>query len=133
MTVWILAVLGLWVAQTLLPTTMFYLYAGKADQEQFLHQHMRGRDQMPEYPLVAERAKRALNNMLEALPVFLGLALLHEARGDVPDLAQTGAAVFFVGRLLYVPAYLSAIVMVRSVIWFAAVGGLALMAWPLLG
>lgn len=133
MTVWILAVLGLWVVQTFLPTTMFHLYAEKDDKQEFIHQHLRGRDRLPDYPVVAERAKRAQGNMLEALPVFLGLALLHEAHGNVPALAQTGAAVFFVGRLLYVPAYLTAIPMVRSLVWGGSLVGLAMMVWPLVG
>jgi len=131
MTLWILLVLGLWVVQTFLPTTMFYLTSDAAARGQYIHEHVRGRDNLPPDPVYTARAKRALNNLSEALPVFLGLALLHELHGDVPGTATLGAAVFFGARVLYVPAYLSAVPMVRSIIWTGGVAGLLMMAGPL--
>ena len=43
-------------------------------------------------PPMGMRAERALANMQEALPVFLGLAVLHIPRGTPPELAGRGAA-----------------------------------------
>ncbi|MEL6342940.1 MAG: MAPEG family protein [Myxococcota bacterium] len=132
MTAWILAVLAVWVVYTFLPTMMFGL-TSEADQvKQFQYEHLRGRDNLPEYPKPAARAKRAVHNFNEAMPVFLGLALLHHINGDIPYLAHVGAGVFLVGRICYAPAYIAAVPMVRSVVWSVAGIGLLLMAYPLL-
>jgi len=40
--------------------------------------------------------------------------------------------VFFVARLLYVPAYLSGVVGIRTLIWIASVVGLVMMLVPIL-
>ena len=69
--------------------------------------------------------------MQEALPVFLTLALLNLILGT-GDMATTGATVFLVARVLYVPAYLAGIVGVRTLIWIASVVGLVMMLIPIL-
>jgi uncharacterized MAPEG superfamily protein len=78
------------------------------------------------------RAVRALANMQEALPVFLALALMNMILGTAAAMALTGAWVFFVARLLYVPAYLAGIPVLRTLIWAGAWVGLAMMLIPLL-
>jgi len=44
-----------------------------------------------------------------------------------------GAAIWFWARVAYVPAYVSGIPLVRSIAWFASLGGLVAMILPLLG
>ena len=88
---------------------------------------------MPPDPLLVARAKRAQGHFAESLPVFLGLALLHVALGgETPSLATQGAAVFFAARALYIPAYLVAVPMVRSLVWSGGLVGLGMMAAPLI-
>jgi uncharacterized MAPEG superfamily protein len=129
MTLWILGVLGLWLAQVFLAASFKTVLA--PDRAAATADHMRGKDHPPEVGVMGGRAERARVNLQESLPVFLGLALLHEIHGP-PDLwAQVGAGVFLVGRVLYVPAYLSAIFGVRSGVWMVAMVGLALMAGAL--
>jgi uncharacterized MAPEG superfamily protein len=70
--------------------------------------------------------------MQEALPVFLALALLNLFVGTAAQLAVTGATVFLVARLLYVPAYLAGVAGLRTLIWAASIVGLVLMLLPLL-
>lgn len=90
------------------------------------------RDNPPKLSVVAARLDRAKNNMLEALPLFLALALLAQAKvGDTPE-AVHGAAIFLVARTLYVPAYVSGIPMLRSLVWLIANAGLIVMALPLI-
>ncbi|MDE3028289.1 MAG: MAPEG family protein [Paracoccaceae bacterium] len=90
---------------------------------------MGNRDRPPEVSVIAARLDRAKNNMLEALPMFLGLALLAMVRG----VDTSGAAlVFLVVRVAYVPAYVSGIPVLRSLIWLAGVGALLFMALPLI-
>jgi uncharacterized MAPEG superfamily protein len=131
MTAWVLATLGLFVLQTLLPPTLQYVFAGPGALAR-LKLALGPRDSPPPMPPMAMRAARALRNMQEALPVFLGLAVLHVARGTSSDLAVRGAAVFFVARCIYVPAYLAGVFGMRSAIWCISWCGLVMMIAPLL-
>jgi len=71
--------------------------------------------------------------MQEALPVFLALALLNLIAGTgEAHLALTGATLFLVARVLYVPAYLAGVAGLRTLIWAAGIVGLVLMLMPLL-
>lgn len=90
------------------------------------------RDAPPEITTIAARLDRAKNNMLEALPLFLALALLALVKGADPSQALQGAAIFLVARIIYVPAYVSGIPMLRSLVWLVANAGLIVMALPLI-
>jgi uncharacterized MAPEG superfamily protein len=124
----ILLVLALFVFQTLLPAG--FRYAGR-DPGRPLAVALGPRDDPPRQSRMGGRAERALANMQEALPVFLTLALLNLYLGT-GDLALTGATVFLVARVLYVPAYLAGIPGLRTLIWAAGVVGLVLMLIPVL-
>jgi len=90
------------------------------------------RDKLPEMSVVAGRLDRAKDNMLEALPLFLGLALLALVEGrDTSEVARA-ALVFLVARVVYVPAYVSGIRMLRSLVWLVGVASLVMMALPLI-
>ena len=90
------------------------------------------RDHLPEMSVMAGRLDRAKNNMQEALPFFLGLALLAMTKGQDTGPVAQGALVFLVARVVYVPAYASGIPMLRSLAWLAGVAGLAMMAFALI-
>jgi uncharacterized MAPEG superfamily protein len=125
-TPWILAVLALLVAQTLLAPTIRYLLAGPGLGER-LRLALGPRDVQPSLSPVGARAERALANLHEALPVFLTVALLHVALRTASPSASHGAAGFLVARVLYVPAYLSGVPGLRSALWVASWIGLATM------
>ena len=78
-------------------------------------------------PSVA-RAKRAANNLLETLPVFLTLAVLS----IIMD-AQTAelAAIWLGLRVAYVFAYLMHVDYIRTLIWFGSVFCLIMMGLAL--
>ena len=86
------------------------------------------RDNPPDMSVVAARLDRAKNNMLEALPFFLGLALLALAKGVETRQVVYGAATFLIARIAYVPAYVSGVPMLRSAVWLIANAGLLAMA-----
>ncbi len=125
----ILLVLALFVLQTLLPNR--FRERGAAGVESRLAEALGPRDDLPPLTRIGGRAARALANMQEALPVFLTLALLNLILGT-GALAVTGATVFLVARILYVPAYLAGIVGVRTLVWVASLVGLILMLIPIL-
>lgn len=126
----ILLVLALFVVQTLLPASFRYMRGPDAGRK--LAQALGPRDDPPPQSVIGGRAERALANMQEAMPVFLALALLDLIVAPQAPLAVTGATVFLVARLLYVPAYLAGIMGLRSLIWMVSLVGLVLMLLPLL-
>ena len=91
------------------------------------------RDNLPEMSLIASRLDRAKNNMLEALPIFLGLAFLALVKGGDTSVSAHAATVFLIARIVYVPAYVTGIPVFRSLVWLVGIGSLAMMALPLLG
>lgn len=86
------------------------------------------RDNPPDMSIVAARLDRAKNNMLEALPFFLGLAFLALAKGVETKQVVYGAATFLVARIVYVPAYVSGVPLMRSFVWLIANAGLLAIA-----
>lgn len=126
MIAWILAVLGLFVLQTLLPPVLRYLLAG-AGTTQRLRVALGARDEQPPLSPLGGRAQRALDNMHEALPVFITLAILHVVQKTAAPLAVHGAALFLLARVVYVPAYMSGVAGVRSAVWVVSWVGLAMM------
>ena len=82
--------------------------------------------------LIAGRIRRALHNYLETLPAFVALAAIIAVTDASTETTATGAALYFWARVAYIPAYASGVPVVRSVAWFASLGGLAMMALPLL-
>jgi len=125
----ILLVLALFVIQTFLPNR--FRYASVKNMGQRAALMLGPRDDPPPQTRLGARAERALANMQEALPVFLALALLNVILGS-GDLAMTGAVVFLVARVLYVPAYLAGIVGLRTLVWTASLVGLVMMLIPIL-
>jgi uncharacterized MAPEG superfamily protein len=126
----VLLVLALFVLQTLLPACFRYMRGGDfGNKIAFV---LGPRDDPPPQSKLGARAERALANMLEALPVFLALALLNLIVGTAAHLAITGATVFLVARALYVPAYLAGIPGLRTFMWVISWVGLAMMLVPLL-
>jgi uncharacterized MAPEG superfamily protein len=125
----ILLVLALFVLQTLLPACFRYMSGPQAGKK--LLMALGPRDDPPPQTRVGGRAERALANMHEALPVFLALALVKLILGP-GDLAVTGATVFLVARVLYIPAYLAGVTGVRTLTWAVSIVGLVMMLVPLL-
>jgi uncharacterized MAPEG superfamily protein len=58
------------------------------------------RDKLPEMSVVAGRLDRAKNNMLEALPIFIALALLALVKGGDTSEVTHAALIFLIARRL---------------------------------
>lgn len=132
MAFWILAALALYIFQLLVAPCLRYITGGLKQIAYGLGAH----DKPEVASLIGGRLKRAAENMKEAMPIFLALALLAEMKGITSGLALQGAMVFVVARVVYIPAYLSAVFGLRSLVWTIAMGGLVMMLvgiWPTLG
>lgn len=125
----VLLVLALFFVQTLLPGR--FREAPAPGQPGKLAENLSNRDHVRPFTLVGARAARALANLQEAMPVFLGLALMNMiVAPDAPG-ALTGAWVFLIARVIYVPVYLSGVSVLRTLVWAGGLFGLLLMAAPL--
>lgn len=126
---YILIILALYIIQIFLEPCLRYITGGK---KQMLH-GMGARDKITEMSVNGGRLKRASENLKEALPIFLSLALLAEMQGITGGLTETGAVVFVSARILYIPAYVINIGPLRSIVWTVAIVGMVLMLvgmWP---
>lgn len=82
----------------------------------------------------AARFDRATKNFYETLPFFTGAVLIAHLAGVHNHMSQWGCVLYFGGRFLYVPAYLTSIWYFRSVFWAVAVAGLGMViAAPFFG
>ena len=86
------------------------------------------RDDLPKMSVLAGRLDRAKNNMLEALPIFLALALLALVKGGDMSGVTKAASIFLIARVVYVPAYVSGFPLLRSLVWLAGITSLVVMA-----
>ncbi len=126
----ILGTLGLFVFQSLLPLLIHYFFSGPGVGER-LKWALGPRDEKQERSDPCERAQRAFNNLREAMPVFITLALLS-LHFDKSEEALLGAQVFLGARVLYIPVYMSGIPMIRTLVWTGSWVGLAMMIATLL-
>jgi uncharacterized MAPEG superfamily protein len=126
----LLLVLALFVLQTLLPGR--FREPAAPGQAGKLAENLGNRDHMRPLTVTGQRAARALANMQEALPVFLGLALANMIVTPEAPQAVTGALVFLVARVLYVAIYIAGIPVLRTLVWAAGWVGLVMMLMPLL-
>ena len=77
--------------------------------------------------VMAGRLKRALENLLETYPAFVALALALAVTGHTGGIAATGAWVWLIARVVYVPLYAFGVPAVRTLAWVVSVVGLLMM------
>lgn len=83
------------------------------------------RDESPEVSAVIQRARRASNNIQESMLVFMPLMVLAMAMGT--NIAET-ATIWLGLRIAYLITYLMGVSYIRTLIWFASVYCLGVMA-----
>ena len=127
----VLLVLALFVVQTFLPNR--FREPAAPGSPGVAAETLGNRDHMRPHTVVGLRALRALANLHEAMPVFIALALMNMIVGSsAASLAVTGATVFLVARIVYVPLYLAGVPVARSLAWGVGFAGLIAMAVPLI-
>jgi len=89
--------------------------------------NMSARDaSMPPLKPTSERLLRAQNNLYETLPLFIAAVLIAHVGGRESWLTAYGAAIYFWGRVVYVPLYAYGIPKIRSHVWLVSTGGLGM-------
>jgi uncharacterized MAPEG superfamily protein len=78
------------------------------------------------------RLMRAQANLFETLPVFaIAVLIAHMARREGP-LTLTGAWLYLIARVVYVPLYAAGIPFVRSLAWIISLVGIILILVPII-
>ena len=112
----ILLALLVFVLQSFLPTLLRYYLRSDPDVMGALGP----RDEPPEASISCQRAQRALTNMIEALILFLPVAVLAALKPGVDQSAAIlGAQIFLIARVVYIPTYIFGITFLRSLVWGA--------------
>jgi uncharacterized MAPEG superfamily protein len=123
---WILCVLALYLVNIYGTAVAFLPSLGVSG-------HVGPRDSMPEKPRLVGRSQRAADNLKENLPFFLTFALLSFVIAQTDQtLAENGAKVFLVARILYLLAYIWGVPWVRSLVFGVSFIGLAMMLMAIL-
>jgi len=111
---------------------MIMVQAFGSDREHGLIHNAGPRDGSVDKGLFVQRAKRANQNMIEALMMFAPLALILAVTDTTSSLTTLGAALFFWGRVAYAPLYWFGVPWVRSAAWFVSIAGILMILWELL-
>ena len=82
---------------------------------------------MPPLSPVAERLRRAQDNLYETLPLFAAAVLILHVAGISSALTLLGCQLYFWGRVAYLPLYAAGVPWLRSVVWLVSFAGLVLL------
>lgn len=86
------------------------------------------RDEARPIPNITQaRLSRAFYNLLETFVVFVALALALTATGRTGGLGATGAWIWLIARIVYVPVYALGLQGIRTLVWAISAIGLVLM------
>lgn len=105
---------------------MVMIQAVASDKEHGLKHAASARDGTIDKTLFVQRAKRANQNMIEGLMMFVPLVLVAVQSEQTAGLSLIGAAMFFFGRLAYAPLYWFGVPWLRSIAWFVSIIGIIL-------
>ena len=98
-----------------------------------LRWNMSARDgEMPPLSPVAERLKRAQDNLFETLPIFIAAVLIAHVAGRESAQTALGAQIYLAGRVAYVPLYAFGVPVLRSLVWIGSAVGLGMIVWAIL-
>ncbi len=83
--------------------------------------------EMPPLSPVAERLRRAQNNLFETLPLFIGAVLILHAAGVHTSRTVLACELYFWARVAYVPLYAFGVPVVRTLVWLVSFAGLLML------
>ncbi len=101
--------------------------AGAARSQHDLKWAAGARDE-PKPPLtgVPGRLDRAFRNFMETFPLFAAAVLAVVVLDKSGPASVWGAALYVIGRALYVPLYVAGTYLIRSIVWGVALAGLVM-------
>ena len=88
--------------------------------------------EMPPLSPVAERLRRAQNNLYETLPLFIAGVLIAHVAGIHTATTAIACQLYFWGRVVYLPLYAFGVPVVRSLVWMVSAVGLVMLLFAIL-
>ena len=123
---WIVIIILLYIVGLFLPPIIITLKEG-------ILYAAGARDEPATDSILLGRARRAHENLKEPIWLFLALAILTMLPETGPTAqATTGAALYVIARVAYLPIYLAGIPWIRTLTFLAGLFGLILMLLSLL-
>ena len=106
------------------------IFSGKATPAELVGP----RDHLPANGLTPfhGRARRAQQNMIEAMCMFAPLVLVAAVTNSFSPLTALGAALFFWSRVAFAPLYWFGVPWLRTLVWFASIAGIVMILLELL-
>ena len=120
------------VASVLLYAVMIVAQAVFSNLEHKTGDLLGARDALEDNSALVGRGKRANQNMVEALLLFVPLVLVVIHFERVNDTTALGAALFFFARLAYAPLYWLGVPVLRTLAWGVGFVATALIAFQVL-
>ena len=88
---------------------------------------------LPEANAMTGRTARAQSNFLETFPIaivaLLGVVLANKTSANT----AMGGWIWLGARVGYLPLYMAAVRVVRTIVWAVSMIGIGIVLWPLLG
>jgi uncharacterized MAPEG superfamily protein len=84
------------------------------------------RDEAKPVGVVAARLDRALGNFLQTFPLFAVALLACDFAGKFGATTLYGAALYVIGRALFVPIYAAGVPVVRTLVWTVSIVGIVM-------
>ena len=90
------------------------------------------RDEAREGSVFTGRARRTVQNQVEAMATFAPLVLVAHMLGISDTLTVWGAGLFLGARVFFVPLYLLGVPFLRTLVWGAGFAGTGMIAYAVL-
>lgn len=87
---------------------------------------------MPPLSPIAERLRRAQNNLFETLPLFIAAVLILHVAGIHSAKTLLACQLYFWARVAYVPLYAFGVPWIRSLVWLVSFAGLVMLLFAIL-
>lgn len=91
------------------------------------------RDEARKMSVATDRITRGLRNYVETYGAFIALALALVLTGKAGGIAATGAWIWFIARVVYIPIFWAGLPWLRTGVWSVSIIGLVMMLIRLMG
>jgi uncharacterized MAPEG superfamily protein len=82
--------------------------------------------------VLMQRFNASFSNFLVSYPAFISLVVIIALTNSSSDLTALGAAIWFWARIAHIPAHVSGLPVIRTLVWAISIAGLVMMLYSLL-
>jgi uncharacterized MAPEG superfamily protein len=82
--------------------------------------------------VLMQRFNASFSNFLVSYPAFISLVVIIALTNSSSDLTALGAAIWFWARIAHIPAHVSGLPVIRTLVWAISIAGLVMMLHSLI-